>query len=297
MKLDGISAFVATIEAGSISGAARRLGLAKSVVSERLVELERTLGARLVQRTTRRLSLTSDGESFLPRARRILAEVAEAAAEITERSGSIAGPLRLSAPVSFGVLHLSTAICAFLADHPEIDLTLDLDDRFVDVAADGYDAVIRHGPVLDTRLVARRLAVTRRTLVAAPAYLERSGTPRSPADLQAHCGILYSNRDGDWRFSGEAGWTVVRPRSCLRVNNGLFMRHATLAGHGIALLPTFFTYEDVAAGRLVQIDIGSQAEGAELFLCYPLQRTSSARVHALYESLRRQIGDPPCWDA
>jgi DNA-binding transcriptional LysR family regulator len=145
MKLDGIAAFVATAEAGSISAAARRLGNAKSVVSERLAELERSLGTRLIQRTTRKLSLTEDGHTFLARAQRILFEASEAAAEMAERRGTLVGPLRISAPVGFGVLHLGPAIYRFLAAHPGIDLALELDDGFVDAAADGFDAVLRHG--------------------------------------------------------------------------------------------------------------------------------------------------------
>jgi DNA-binding transcriptional LysR family regulator len=274
MKLDGVAAFVAAAEAGSISEAARRLGIAKSVVSERLAELERSLGTRLLQRTTRKLSLTEDGRSFLPRAHRILFETREAAAEIAERSGTLSGSLRISVPVSFGVLHLGPALYDFLAKHPAIDLTMELDDRFVNAAADGYDAVIRHGPIGDSRLVARRLATTRRVLVASPEYLARSGTPRSIEALEGHRGIIYTNREADWRFGGPNGWTVVRPRAALRVNNGMVMRDAALAGAGITLLPTFFIHRELAAGTLRHIDIGQEAEGGELFIAHPRARTA-----------------------
>ena len=297
MKLDGVAAFVATAESGSISAAARRLGRAKSVVSERLAELERTLGTRLVQRTTRKLSLTEDGSRFLPRAQRILFEVSEAASEIAERSGTLSGPLRISAPVSFGVLHLGPALYAFLAEHPGLDLTLDLDDRFVDAAADGFDAVIRHGPVLDNRLIVKRLATTRRVLVASPSYLTGAGPPASVACLRAHRGILYANREADWRFGGPGSWTVIRPHRALRVNNGLIMRDAALAGLGIALLPTFFTGTEIANGSLVRLDVGTEAEGAELFVCYPPARRASAKVAALVAWLRVRFSDPPLWDA
>ena len=296
MKLDGIAAFVATAEAGSISAAARRLGNAKSVVSERLAELERSLGTRLVQRTTRKLSLTEDGHTFLARAQRILFEATEASAEMAERRGTLVGPLRISAPVGFGVLHLGPAIYTFLAAHPGIDLALELDDRFVDAAADGFDAVLRHGPVGDNRLVAKRLSTSRRLLVAAPDYLARRGTPASLADLDGHDGILYANRDADWRFAGPEGWDVVRPRAALRVNNGLVMRDAALAGLGIALLPSFFVRAELKAGALVTIDIGRAAEGAELHIAYPRDRSASAKVAALTESLRASFGDPPYWD-
>lgn len=296
MKLDGIAAFVATAEAGSISAAARRLGVAKSVMSERLAELERSLGTRLIQRTTRKLSLTEDGHTFLPRAQRILFEASEAAAEVAERRGTLVGPLRISAPVGFGVLHLGPAIYDFLKEHTGIELTLELDDRFVDAAADGFDAVLRHGPVRDNRLVAKRLSTSRRILVASPDYLARGGTPRTLADLEGHRGILYANRDADWRFSTPDGWTVVRPRAALRVNNGIVMRDAALAGLGVTLLPSFFVHEELKAASLVHVDVGPEAEGAELYMAYPRDRGASAKVAALTESLRVSFGDPPYWD-
>lgn len=296
MKLQGLAAFVAAVEEGSVSAAARRLGYAKSVVSERLVDLEQTLGTRLLQRTTRRMSLTLDGESFLPRARRILQEAAEAATELAERRSSLTGPLRISAPVSFGVLHLGPALYAFLAQHPGIDLSLELDDRFVDAAADGFDAVLRHGPVADSRLVAKRLATSRRVLVASPDYLARRGTPTSLDELGRHQGILYINRETDWRFARDGGWVVVHPRAGLRVNNGIVMRDAAIAGLGVTLLPTFFVRDALERGVLMQVDIGLEAEGAELFLAYTRDRTVSMKVAALIESLRQSFGEPPYWD-
>ena len=211
MKFDGIAAFVATAEAGSISAASRRLGLAKSVVSERLAELERMLGAKLIQRTTRKLSLTENGQTFLPRAQRMLREADEASAELAARSGKLAGPLRLSAPVSFGILHLAPALMKFLQEHHEIEVSLELDDRFVDAAAGGFDAVLRHGAIGDSRLIAKRLAASQRLLVASPAYLQQYGKPASLAELERHLGILYSNREADWRFAVDGRWSVVRP--------------------------------------------------------------------------------------
>lgn len=296
MKLDGVAAFVAVAEAGSISEAARRLGLAKSVVSERVAELERLLGASLMQRTTRKLTLTGDGEAFLDRGRRILSEVAGAQAEIAERRGSLSGPLRVAGPIGFGTLHLGRMLSAFLQEHPGVELTVDLNDRFVDVAADGYDAVIRHGPVEDTRLIAKRLASSRRLLVAAPSYLAKNGTPATLEDLSGACAILYSNRATDWRFTSDEGEIVLRPRACLRVNNGIMMREAALAGLGIALLPTFFIYEELAIGALRAIDVGAEAEGAQLFLAYPRNRSTSAKVIALTASLKQAIGSPPYWE-
>lgn len=296
MKLEGIAALVAVAQAGSISEAARRAGLAKSVVSERLAELERSLGARLVQRTTRRLSLTEDGMALLERGQRILREAAEVEAEIAERRGSLVGPLRLSAPVSFGVLHLGHALTGFLAAHPRIELSLDLDDRFVDVAGGGYDAVLRHGPVRDNWLVAHRLAASRRRLVAAPDYLAARGAPRTAGELETHRAILYANRASDWRFDSSGGALVVRPRPALRVNNGLVMRDAALAGLGVALLPSFLVHDELGNGRLVALDIGLEAEGADIYLAHVREPAASPKLRALLAHLRTAFGDPPYWE-
>jgi DNA-binding transcriptional LysR family regulator len=297
MKFERLSAFVAVADSGSISAAAQRLGLSKSVVSERLAELERELGTSLIQRTTRKMSLTGDGSAFLQRARRIIRDMDEAVAELAERRGSLIGPLRLSAPVSFGSLHLGPALYPFLRDNPDLQLTLELDDRFVDVTSEGYDAVIRHGAVRDARLIAKRLASSRPMLVAAPAYLQAHGAPRTPEELENHSAILYSNRDTDWRFAGAGRAIVVRPGKCLRVNNGLVMRDAALAGLGITLLPSFMIGPELADGTLQVIDLGLEAEGAEVYLVYPLERGTSAKLRTLIECLREAFGDPPYWEA
>jgi len=298
IKLDGLAAFAAVVEAGSITEAARRIGISKSVLSERLAELERSLGARLLQRTTRKVSVTEDGSAFLERARRILRDTAEATAEIAERRGTLAGPLRLSAPVSFGSLHLGPALYPFLIANPEIELTLELDDRFVDVASGGFDAVIRHGPVRDNRLIVKRLASSRRLLVASPGYLARYGMLTSVAELESRNAILYSNRETDWRFSGSGrrADVVVRPGFCLRINNGVMMRDAAMAGLGIALMPTFLIHSELANDALRTIDIGMEAEAAEIYLAYPADRGPSAKIRALTEHLRKAFGDPPYWE-
>jgi DNA-binding transcriptional LysR family regulator len=299
IKLDGLAAFASVADAGSITEAARRAGVSKSVLSDRLAELERSLGARLLQRTTRKVAVTEDGAAFLVRARRILQETADAAAEVTERRGTLAGPLRLSAPVSFGSLHLGPALYPFLLANPGIELSLELDDRFVDIASDGFDAVVRHGPVRDNRLIVKRLASNRRLLVASPDYLARHGVPETVAGIETCNAILYSNRETDWRFTGRGrrGDVVVRPDKCLRINNGVMIRDAAIAGLGVALMPTFLVYQALASGALRALDIGMEAERAEIYLAYPSNRSASAKIRALTEHLRRAFGDPPYWEA
>jgi DNA-binding transcriptional LysR family regulator len=297
MKFDGIEAFIATVEAGSITAAARKLRLSKSVVSERLAELERNLGTKLLQRTTRKLSLTEDGSAFHGRAARIMNEIEDAAADVAERRGTLSGPLRLSAPVTFGRMHLGPALYSFLAEYPEIKLTLSLDDRRVDAAADGFDAVIRHGPIDDTRLVVSRLAPTRRMLVASPGYLARRGTPRTKAELEKHDGIVYANRGGaDWRFMSSAGAVIVRAAARLSVNNGDMLRDAAVAGLGIALLPMFVAGPAILAGDLSIIDIGIEPEEEFIFMAHPQGRRASAKLRALTQHLRAAFGTPPYWE-
>ena len=297
MKLDGIASFVAVAESGSISEAARRLRLSKSVVSERLAELERSLGAGLLHRTTRKLTLTEDGTAFLERANRIVQEIEAATSDMAERRGTISGPLRISAPVTFGRMHLGPALYPFLADHPDLQLTLDLDDRRVDAAADGYDAVLRNGPIADSRLMAWRLAPSRRVLVASPAYLKDHGKPASIEDLEQHRGIFYTNRGvADWRFPSIGGTVIVRGKMGLGLNNGDMLRDAAIAGLGIALIPMFAVGAQVAAGEVETIDIGVQPELEYIHIAHPDGRRPSVKLRALADHLRAAFGSPPYWD-
>ena len=296
LKLESLLAFVTIADAGSISEAARRLQISKSVASERLVELESNIRTTLLHRSTRKLTLTEAGIAFLERAKRILREVGEATTEVSERQGELVGPLRISAPVSFGILHLAPALSAFLTQNPRIELSVDLDDRFVG-AADGFDAIIRHGPLLDDGWIARRFAPSRRILVASPNYLKTNGTPRTVGELERHRGIIYSNRGAsDWRFRQAGRWSVVRPHSIMRVNNGIMMRVAALAGLGIALLTTFIVHDAVRSEELRLVDIGAEAESATLFIAYPNDRRVSAKVLALIAHLRAAFGTPPYWE-
>jgi DNA-binding transcriptional LysR family regulator len=297
LKLESLEAFASIAESGSITSAARRLANSKSVVSERLAELERALGTKLIQRTTRGLLLTEDGSTFYERAKRILSDVQSAASELAERRGTLAGPLRISAPVSFGSLHLGPALFAFLAKNPSIEMTLELEDRFVDLLADGYDAIVRHGPVDDDRIIVKRLAASRRLLVASPGYLKRRGQPASLQDLELHRAILYSNRwPADWRFHVGRKLATVRPSPALRVNNGLLIRDAAVAGLGIALLPTFLLEDPLRKRTLKAIDVGAQAEGATIYIAYPEHLRSSGKIRALTAWLRASFGDPAYWE-
>jgi DNA-binding transcriptional LysR family regulator len=298
LKLDGIAAFVAIAEEGSISAAARRLRLPKSVLSERLAGLEKALGAVLMRRTTRKLTLTEDGTAFLERAVRITREVEDASAEIAERRGTLHGPIRISAPVTFGHMHLGPALYPVLAANPGIELTLDLDDRRVSAATESFDAILRHGPIDDNRLVAWKLAPSRRVLVASPDYLRRAGMPRSLVELDRHRGVFYTNRGAaDWRFVDSKGnAVVVRGKVAFRANNGTMVVDAAIAGLGIALLPTFIAAEAIRAGHLKVIDLGAKPEAEWIYLAHAEGRQPSAKLRALADHLSESFGDPPSWE-
>jgi DNA-binding transcriptional LysR family regulator len=297
IRIEGIAAFVAIVEGGSMSEAARRLRLSKSVVSERLAELEKSLGGTLLRRTTRKLTLTEDGIDFLERARRIVREIDAAAVAMAERRGTLAGPLRIAAPVTFGRMHLGPALYPFLAQNPEIELTLDIDDRRVDVLSGGYDAIIRHGTITDSRLVAWKLAPSRRLLTASPAYLARYGTPASLIDLEGHRGIFYTNRGvADWRFQTATGAIMERAKLALGMNNGDMIRDAAIAGLGIALLPAFIAGPAIRSSLLVEIDVGYNPEAEFIYMAHPEGRNPSAKLRAIADHLKKAFGDPPYWD-
>jgi DNA-binding transcriptional LysR family regulator len=290
LKLECVQAFAAIADGGSMTAAARRLALSKSVISDRLTDLEKELGAKLVHRTTRKLSLTDDGKIFYERATGILRDVESAAAELSARRQSVAGPLRISAPVGFGCLHLGPALFGFLRANPGIELTLELDDRFVNLLSEGYDAVIRHGPVDDKRIIVKRLATTRRVLVASPEYLRRFGIPKSLAELAQHRGVIYSYRGaGDWRFRAGRKFVTVSPEIVMRVNNGVLMREAAASGLGIALLPTFFLEDSLKNRALRILEVGAEAEGAVIYIAYPEHLRSAARIRALTAWLQKSF--------
>jgi DNA-binding transcriptional LysR family regulator len=195
-------------------------------------------------------------------------------------------------------MHLGPALYPFLAAHPGIALTLDLDDRRVSAAAEGFDAILRNGPIDDNRLVVWKLAPSRRLLVAAPDYLARFGVPESPEALEAHRGVFYTNRGAaDWRFIDARGEAVmVRGQVGFRANNGTMVLDAAIAGLGIALLPTFIVGDAIKDGRLQVIDVGARPEAEWIYLAHAEGRQPSAKLRALADCLRQAFGDPPYWE-
>ncbi len=298
---EDMTAFVQVVEAESFSEAARRLGVAKSVVSRRVGTLETRLGASLFHRTTRRLSLTEVGHAYYERSQRILADVSEADDVAGHLQTALTGKLRIAAPMTFGIRHLSSAVADFLKLHPEVDIELELNDRRVDLVSEGYDLAVRIGKLPDSSLIARTLAPCRHLVCASPAYLSERGHPTTPADLatEAHDCLVYSNRPvGDqWRFLVEGNWEPikVRPRR-LGVNNGEVLQTALLAGIGLASLPTFLVGDAIRRGELISVLSGFPIESPDIHAIWPPSRQLSAKVRALVDFFGGRFGPDPYWD-
>lgn len=299
--LAAMAVFARVVEDGSFTAAARALGLSKSAVSKQIGRLEDRLGVRLLNRTTRRLSLSEAGEAFYERCRRAVAEAEAAEAAVSRLAAAPRGALRVNAPMSFGLQHVVPALPEFLARYPELDVDLALNDRYVDLVEDGYDVGVRIGRLGDSSLIARRLARSRRVPLAALDYLRRRGRPLHPTDLRNHDCLTYAyqaERSGLWRFRGPGGAVRVEVGGRLRANNGDALREAALAGLGIALLPTFIAGDDLRAGRLTALLQDWQEEGeGDVHAVYPAARNLSPKVRVFVDFLAARFGDPPYWDA
>lgn len=257
-RLTGIEVFVRAIALGGLSAAARDMGMSPAMAAKHLNALEARLEATLVNRTTRRLSLTEAGEAYLDKAEQILADLAEAEAEVSARTLAVEGLLRVSAPAAFGVLHLGELIAEFHRLHPAVTVELGLNDRHVDLLDERWDMAIRIGKLADSGLLARKLADVRVNLCASPAYLAVRGTPRTVADLAAHDCLGYTLSaligTSHWGFGADGG--IRQPvHGSLHANNGEVLVQAAIAGLGLVYGPRFLTARAIAEGRLVEITL------------------------------------------
>jgi DNA-binding transcriptional LysR family regulator len=287
------------VEAGSISGAADRMGVAKSAVSRRLADLEQHLGVQLLRRTTRRMDITTTGRSLYERAVRLLADLQETELAVSTEHGALSGSLRVAAPLSFGLRHLSGAIEDFLRLHPDVQFDLDFNDRQVDILQESFDVAIRIAELDDSSLIARRIAPIHTTLIASPAYLERYGTPRTPAELERHHCLVYTNLPDPalWDYrdkNGEPG--RVRVNAVLKANNGDFLRSMAAAGRGIAQEPTFICHEAIEHGELVPVLGDYRWRSVNAYAVYPQTRHLSQRVRAFVDFLAERFAGVPYWD-
>lgn len=289
--------FVAVVDAGSFIGAADPLGMSKAAVSRHVSDLENRLGVRLLQRTTRRLSLTDEGQAFYARSKDALALVDEAETEIRSRSSEASGVVRVNAPQTFGVLHLAPLWGGFMDANPRVSLEVTLSDRVVDVVDEGFDLAIRIATLPNSTLVSKKLASTRVMLCAAPAYLERVGTPSHPEDLALHQVIAYSYWAGrdEWTFTGPEGVVSVKTRARLYANNGDTCLAAALSGQGIILQPSFLVAEDVRAGRLVELMPEYRSIELGIYAVYPTRKQLALKVRRLIDYLAEALGEP-AWE-
>lgn len=279
--------FGAVVDAGSFVGAAEALGLSKAAVSRYVSDLESRLGVRLLHRTTRRLSLTEEGQVFHARCRDLLAALEEAEAEASSRRGEARGLVKVSAPVTFGNRHLAPLWGEFRKAHPLVQLEVTLADRIVDLVEEGYDLAIRIASLPSSTLVSRRLATARMVLCASPGYLAEHGTPREPADLAGHAVIAYSywSTGDEWRFEGPGGPASVRTRPFMHTNSGETCRAMALADQGVIREPGFLVGEDLAAGTLVELMPAFRSLELGVYAVYPSRKHLPPKVRVLVDFL------------
>lgn len=279
--------FVQVVDSRSFVRAAEALEISKAAVSRQLAELEERLGIRLLNRTTRKLSLTEDGEIFLARCRQLLADLEEAEAEVSTRQGKAVGSVKVAVPLSFGILHLAEVWGRFRARHPQVMLDVVLSDRQVDLVEDGFDLAVRIARLESSNLIHRRLSSTRMVLCASPQYLKRAGRPKQPADLAEHSVLGYSlwSEGDDWRFEGPEGPVSVRTRPCIRSNNGDVCRAGALQHQGIILQPTFIVGRDLAAGTLVELLPGYRSLEMGIYAVYPSRKHLAPKVRLMIDFL------------
>jgi DNA-binding transcriptional LysR family regulator len=286
--------FVAVVDAGSFVAASDALGMSKPAVSRYVTALEARLGTRLLHRTTRRLSLTAEGEVFHARCKAVLDALDEAEAEITSRTGEATGQLRINVPVSFGLLHLAPLWAEFMARHPRVTLDVTLSDRFVDLVEEGYDLAVRIARLPSSSLISRRLTSTRIVLCASPRYLEQHGAPAHPSELVRHAVIAYSllSIGETWEFDGPQGHVAVKVEPRMRTNSGDTCRAAALHDRGIILQPSFLIGNDLESGALVELLPEYRSLEFGVYAVYPSRQHVAPKVRMLIEFLVRAFRSP-----
>lgn len=287
-NLDGMTVFARVVEERSFSGAARKLGMSKSAVSKHVTKLEDSLGIRLLNRTTRRLSLTDAGSTFYQHCARVVEEIETAEHALTDLRGTPRGTLRISAPLTFGQMYLPQLVTEFMEQYPGLHVDIHLADHMVDLVAEGIDMAVRITRLKDSSLIARKLADFRGHVVASPEYLARYGEPKTPHELSQHRTISYTNVPSPniWDFDGPDGQVAVRVNPVMSCNNGEFTSIAAIRGLGIAREPEFIVAEALSSGRLVRIlgDYDPLNSGG-IYAVYPERRHLPSKVRVFIDFL------------
>lgn len=296
MNIDYLTLFVRVAHTKNISQAGRELYLSPAVASTYLNKLEAQVGARLIHRTTRKVTLTEDGKTFLPHAEAVLNTIETAKSAVGSAAEAPQGTLRVTAPASFGRMHIVPVLQAFLASHPGLTVEIKLSDTIVDMIEGGYDVAIRDAALSASSLHARKLAPDRRILVASPDYLAKMGTPQSLASLDSHQAITLIGLE-NWRFRLEGKNHSITPRCRLKMDNGEAVRDAAIAGGGITVMSTWCCYNELIDGRLVQVleDIPLVPECA-IWALYPTHKLLSPKVRVFIDYLTANFGESPYWD-
>lgn len=297
-KLTSMQVFARVAQAGSFAAAAEQLNMSRAMVTKHVAHLENSIGVRLLNRTTRRLSLTEEGRAYRERCVQILEEVEETEAAVSQLSAQPRGTLRLTAPTSFGTYHLAPAAADYMARYPEVDIDLTLFDRWADLAEEGLDLGIRVGRMEDSNLIARPLAQARMVVCGAPSYFERHGIPEHPEDLVHHNCLRYALRMPQdlWQFHGPDGPVAVRINGNLRSDVGDALRLAALAGLGLVLQPSYMLGKEIKAGRLRVVLPDFEPTPASIYAVYLHRRHLSAKVRTFVEFLQQRFQPRPYWE-
>ena len=292
MDLDDIRTLVEVVGSGGFIKAARRLGVAKSVVSRRISRIEAELGTQLIHRTTRGMGPTDAGHEFAERGKRILLEVTDARAAMNAHRSGVAGSLRIALPLSFGIRRMGPILASLRATYRHLEIDASYSDSAVDLVAERFDAAIRIGYLKPSTLVARRIAPVALILVASPEYVQRLGAPASPSELTRHECLVYSGSPEreTWRFQGAARGLTFSPRGHLHFDNGEGLLQAAEAGLGIAALPDFIVADGVAAGRLVRLLQDYPLRGGALHVLRPPGSMVNPKVRALTDLMVERFG-------
>jgi DNA-binding transcriptional LysR family regulator len=296
-KLSAMQAFARVVSSGSYAEAARRLGLTRSAVSKAVSELEATLGARLLDRTTRRVTPTEAGLAYYERCIAILAQVEETEAQVSRLHDEPKGVLRVNAPMSFGMMYLSSAIADFMQTFADLKVELTLSDRFIDPLEEGVDVTVRIGQLEDSSLVARRIAEVPMMLVAAPVYLSAHGDPQKLSELTGHRALIYGHSitAQRWKLTEKGAAVTVPINGCLASNNGDVLRDAAVAGLGIARLPLFLVCNAIRAGELREILPQHAPPSLDIHALYAPNRYLAAKTRVFIDHLVDRFGKSPPW--
>lgn len=296
--LTGMRVFTAVVDAGSFAAAADKLDLSRGMTSRYVAQVEAHLGVRLLNRTTRRLSLTEAGSDYYQRAVQVLALAEEAEHAVTQEAAVARGTLRINTSVSFGARHVGAAISAYLARHPQVKADLTLNDRVVDLVEEGFDVAVRIARKVDPGLVARPLTRARMLACASPDYIKLHGMPKSPADLARHNCLTYaySGLQNEWRFVRSGREQTVKVAGNLHGNNGDILSCAAAEGLGVAVLPTFLVHELLREKKLARVLEGWEADELTVFAVYPSRQFLPPKVRSFVDFMVERFGGEPYWD-